>query len=469
MISKHWVFLIIDRYNTQLIIILHYFSYSMKFFTLRRSTILLFVCTALAFSNYSIAEPKQTEAQVTEKMLSDKQAENIFKLAMEERDSGKVYDAIEKFEYILSRRPSLNRARLELAVSYHRASQYEGALREFQKVLDDPETPEKVRLAILVYIGQLTSDEVKPQTEHSFSYYTRVGALYNSNINFAPLRGTDTIPDDQDTASPGLDTFLSASHRYKDNRPFNTAGAATNFEWQSQVSWTGNNYTRNSDFSLNVLSASTGPAFISTGRWNGAINLQLDQTYFGRSTLGTFISLNPLLTFDLGDYRGISLEMSYTDNNFVRPEDEGRDGYSVLAGAAYSTLLGDASNGLEAGFRLTNQTADDDQFGYESAEIYFGGFVTFAKTSNAYLNLNFEQYNYNAADTLACGSIGCIGEIRDEIESRYILGYNYNFSSGFLQGWLLDTHISYTRNNSNIDFYKYERKTFAINLAHYFI
>jgi len=420
--------------------------------------------TALLFAALFLNPAFAEESKASETM-TDEHAQKIFDAAMEERDSGKVYDAIEKFEYILSRRPSLNRARLELAVSYHRASQYENALREFQTVLDNPETPEKVRLAILAYLGQLTSDEVKPRTEHSFSYYTKAGVMYNSNINFAPLRGTDTIPDGQDTDSPGLDTFFSASHRYKDNEPFNTAGAATNFEWQSQLSWTGNNYTRTSDYNLNILSASTGPAFISTGRWNGAISLQLDQTYFGDSTLGTFVSLNPLITFDLGKYRGLTFELSYTDNDFKRPEDEGRDGNTVLGGAAYSTLFGDANNGLEIGFRLTDHTADDDQFGFTSEEIYLGGFMSFAQTSNVYLNLNFEQYEYDAADQLASTP----ATIRDEIESRYILGYNYDFSSGYLQGWTLNTYISYIRNNSNIDYYNYDRKLFAINLARYFI
>lgn len=435
----------------------------MNYFTQKISASLIFVLlTSLLFALPASAEEATTG--VTETM-SDENAQKIFDLAMEERNSGKVYDAIEKFEYILSRRPSLNRARLELAVSYHRANQFDQALREFQTVLDDPATPEKVRLAILAYLGQLTSDELKPQTESSFSYYTKVGALYNSNINFAPLRGTDTIPDGEDTASPGLDTFLSASHRYKDNKPFNVAGAATNFEWQSQISWTGNNYTRNSDFSLNIISASTGPAFISTGRWNGAISLQVDQTYFGGSTLGTFISLNPLISFDMGNYQAILLELSYTDNNFARPEDAGRDGNSILAGAAYSTLLGGVDNGVEAGFRLTNQSADDDQFGYTSSEIYFGGFMSFAETSNLYFNLNFEDYQYDAEDQLASTP----PTTRNEIESRYVLGYNYNFGSGFLQGWLLDAHVSYTRNNSNIDFYNYERKIIAINLARYFI
>ena len=79
------------------------------------------------FLTLSGLTPVLAEEALDEEM-TDKHADTIFDSAMKERDSGKIYDAIEKFEYILSRRPSLNRARLELAVSYHRASQYEDAM-----------------------------------------------------------------------------------------------------------------------------------------------------------------------------------------------------------------------------------------------------------------------------------------------------------------------------------------------------
>ncbi len=424
--------------------------------TLTTSLFTRIITICLALSVFSPALADET--------MTDDHAQILFYLAMEERDSGKVYDAIEKFEYILSRRPSLNRARLELAVSYHRASLYDDAMREFQTVLNDPETPEKVRLAIFAYIGQLTSDDLKPSSEHSFSFYTKVGLLYNSNINFAPLAGSIdyNIPDGTDTESPGLDTFLSASHRYKTKKPFNTVGAVTNFEWQSQLSWTGNNYTRDNDFSLNILSISTGPAFISTGRWRGAINVQLDHSFFGKETLGTFISLNPLLTFDLGNYRGITLEASHTNYNFARSEDQDRNGHSLLGGVAYSTLFGGTDNGLEIGFRVTDHIARDNQFGFESTEIYFGGFAAYGSNNSFYLNLNFEQFDFNAADAVS-------GIIRDEIESNYVLGYNRDFTNGFLNGWTLNTYISFTKNNSNVDAFSYEREVFAINLARHFI
>ena len=320
--DKRCIILVIDRYNTELVIVLHP-NFAAMDTVIKRSCLSLLITSGLLLGTpaWSQTEKETGELPASKPLpsvdqLDDEQAQAIVDAAMAERDSGEVFSAIEKFEYILNRRPSLNRARLELAVSYHRASQYDKALREFQAVLDNPDTPEKVRLAILAYLGQLTSDELKPKTEHSFSYYTKVGALYNSNINYAPLDGYDRlignkeiiIPDNQDQDSTGLETFLSASHRYRDNTPLDFGGVATLFEWQSQVSWTGNNYARTSDFNINTLSASTGPALFATGRWRGALNFQIDQTWFGTSTLGTFLSVNPLLTFELGNYRGLTLE-----------------------------------------------------------------------------------------------------------------------------------------------------------------
>ena len=396
--------------------------------------------------------------------MSDAEIQQLFETAMQERDAGEVFSAIQKFEYILSRRPSLNRARLELAVSYHRATRYDDAIKEFQSVLDNPETPESVRLSILAYLGQLRSDAEKPDAQHQFSYYTRVGALYNTNINFAPLRGSPIyqIPDGQDTASPGLDTFLSASHRYTRKKPVDTAGTAATFEWQSQASWTGNNYTKNSDFNLNIFSLSTGPALVSSGHWRGSVSLQLDQTYFGSNALGTFVSINPLLTLDLGNYQGVTVEASYTNNNFAQSFDNPRDGDTVLFGLAYSSLLSNAANGFEIGIRSIQQSADDPQFGFDSTELYGGGFYSLSSSTSVSLKLHFQQYDFDAADTLT-------GAIRDELETRFTLGYNYDFPTGMLKDWTFNAYVSRTKNNSNIDVFSYERTIVGINLARFFL
>lgn len=395
--------------------------------------------------------------------LSDSEAQRLFAQAMEQRDSGEVFSAIKTFEYILTRRPSLNRARLELAVSYHRASRYQDAVRELQAVLDNPETPEKVRLAVLAYLGQLSQDEKKPDASHEFSAYIKAGGLYNTNINFAPLRGSPAyqIPDGQDTASPGIETFVSGSHRYRRKKPLDIAGLASELQWQSQASWTGNNYTRTGKYNLNILSLSTGPALIAAGHWRTSFNLQVDQTWFGPKTLGTFLSLNPLFTVELGNYRSMTFELSWTNNDYSQPADDGRKGHSLLFGGAFTTLLGGVDSGLEAGFRLIDQPAKDAQYGYNSGEIYAGGFTSAGAHANVYLNLHLQKFNFDGADAVT-------GSVRHELESRVQLGYNNDISEGALKDWTLNLYTAFTKNNSNVDAFSYERWLVGLNLARYF-
>ncbi len=415
------------------------------------------------FISISAYADNNSSATTTSTTMNDEQIQKLFESAMTERNNGEIFSSIQTFEYLLSRRPSLNRARLELAVSYYRASRYKDALHELQTVLNDPKTPEKVKLSILAYLGQIRRDQQKPASRNQFSYYARAGVLYNDNINLAPFRDIPNIANNIEITSPGIDTFFSASHRYTRKKPVNAAGSAASFQWQSQASWTGDNFTRNSDYNLNVLSLSTGPALVVAGHWSGSATIQVDQIYFGKTTLGTYTSLNPLLTFELGNYRSITLEASYTDNNFTQSADNGRDGHTALGGIAYTTLLGGVDNGLETGFRLSDRKATDNQFGYNSYELYLGGFIATGKKSNIRLNIHLQQYNYAAPDTIS-GS----NRVRDELEGRYTLGYNRDFSAGIMKNWTMNIHGEYTQNNSNITAFSYKTTTVGINFAKYF-
>ena len=324
-----------------------------------------------------------------------------FEQALDDRESGKVYDAIKVFENILATDPYLNRARLELAVAYHEASLYEKAIEQFQIVLDDPETPESVRLAILAYIGQLYSDELEPEGSHYFSQYVKAGLIYNSNINVVPGVGTVIVNGRQfflpseKISSFGTDIVLSASHRYRRKKPFNVDGARTSFEWQSQASLSSNLYTETSDFNLNIISADTGPAFISAGRWLGAIPFRIDYVNLGQSSLATAFSVNPYIRFDLGRYRSILIESTFLTRSYAETSNEPQDGSLVMAGAAYTTLLQSLNTGIEAGFRLSNRSAEDDQFAYDSFTLYFSGYTSVTELSSIYLKANYMKFDYD--------------------------------------------------------------------------
>ena len=395
-----------------------------------------------------------------------------FEEAMNDRESGKIYDAIKIFENILATNPYLNRARLELAVAYHEASLYEKAIEQFQIVLDDPETPESVRLAILAYIGQLYSDELEPEGTHYYSQYARAGLIYNSNINVVPgvgniiVNGREFFLPSEEISSFGTDIVLSASHRYRRKKPFNVDGARTSFEWQSQASLSSNLYTETSDFNLNILSADTGPAFISAGRWHGAIPLRIDYVNLGNSSLATALSVNPYISFDLGNYRSILVESTLLTRSYADTINEPQDGNLLMIGAGYTTLLQSLNTGIEAGFRLRDRSAEDDQFGYDGFTFYFSGYTSVTELSTVYLKANYRNFDYKAPDTVIDDTNTTL--IRNDDEITASVGYNLDIKDGFLAKWALNAELAYTENDSNIDAYDYDRLLVALNLSRYF-
>ena len=445
-----------EMYNTQLMYMLQPISRA-RFLKVSIRLLFAISCGTFVFS---------ATAAVDEELIQQQ-----FEEAMDDRESGKVFDAIQMFENILSTNPYLNRARLELAVAYHEASRYQDAIDQFQIVLDDPETPESVRLSILAYMAQLKADQAKPEGEHVVSYYAKAGLIYNTNVNVVPgvgtiiVNGKNFFLPSEEISSVGTDIVLSASHRYRRKKPLDVAGARTSFEWQSQASISSNLYTETSDFNLNIISADTGPAFISPGRWLGAIPLRVDQVYLGSSALATAFSMNPYLTFDLGNYRSILLESTLLSRSYADSINEPQDGTFAMVGLAYTTLFTSLNTGTEIGVRYRDRDAEDDQFGFDGFTLYASGYTTLNELSNIYAKANYRTFEYKAPDTIVDSTNTTL--IREDDELTVSVGYNRDFKDGFLEKWTFNTELAYTDNTSNIDAYKYDRWLFSANFSRY--
>ena len=434
-------------------------AFSLRVFLPRRLLGILMIISCLTSSSHVMAE----EVDPVQIQVED---------AIDEREAGKIYDAIKMFENILSTHPYLNRARLELALAYHEASLYQQSMEQFQIVLDDPETPESVRLAILAYIEQAAQDALRPAGSHHFSQYVKAGLIYNSNINVVPgvgtviVNGREFFLPSEEIGSAGSDIVLSASHRYRRKRPVNIGGAKTSFEWQSQASVSSNLYTETSDFDLNIFSADTGPAFISPGRWLGAAPLRIDYVNLGHSSLASAYSVNPYISFDLGDYRSILIESTLLKRDYADAVNEAQNGNLLMAGVAYTSLLQKLNTGIEAGFRYRKRSADDEQFAYDGVTLYFSGYTAITDLSAVYLKANTRTFKYRAPDTIIDDTNTSL--IRQDDELTASIGYNHDLKSGNLINWALNTEIAYTNNTSNIDAYDYDRLLLSLNLSRYF-
>ncbi|MFY9477482.1 MAG: hypothetical protein WAQ08_07440 [Aquabacterium sp.] len=114
-------------------------------------------------------------------------ADEQYRQALYQRETGEPYTAIETLESLLSANPTLNRARMELAVAYYRTLNFARAKAESQRVLDDPQTPENVKLSVLSFLKQLELEEKAAfEKPHKFEPNVALGLLYDSNVNAGP-------------------------------------------------------------------------------------------------------------------------------------------------------------------------------------------------------------------------------------------------------------------------------------------
>jgi tetratricopeptide (TPR) repeat protein len=211
--------------------------------------------------------------------------DKLFKEGMYQREQGNLYTAIEAFQTVLSNQPSLNRVRLELAVAYYRTLNFAEAKAQAQTVLNDPKTPENVRLGVLAFLAQLKKDEEAFLAQRNvWQPSISAGLLYDSNVNAGPTSGVIdtaigplTLTDASRSVSDWA-TVLQAglSHRYQSPDPIKIGEKAARFVWQSQLNFYTRNYFSKDDFNLDVLSAATGPAWLVANNWRANINAQAD-------------------------------------------------------------------------------------------------------------------------------------------------------------------------------------------------
>ena len=240
--------------------------------------------------------------------------EALFEEAMQYREDGELFRSIEIFETILNNQPDLNRARLELAVSYHLTRRYEEAKAELTKVLNNADTPEAVKLSITAYLAQLSGDIKDSANRSKSSIYLSAGLFTDSNINLGPdNRFTDNLVDasSKEKSSAGTQFLLSFSNRSRASKPLNIGGGAIDFEWLTQGTAYNKSYTgdsEDSDFNLSVLSLSTGPALVKAQSWRTALNFKFDKVFFGNSPYAFYSGINPLFTYSFSKELEVTFE-----------------------------------------------------------------------------------------------------------------------------------------------------------------
>lgn len=388
--------------------------------------------------------------------------EQLFQEAMQLRDTGYVYPAIDLFQSILDQQPGLQRARLELAVAYHRARRFQEARDQLTRVYNDSGTPEAVKLAITAYLAQLGSDEKATRIGSSTSTYVSAGLFTDSNVNLGPspeLANASVSEID----GTGMTVMASLSHLSRAAQPLQIRERPVDFEWRTQASAYAKMYSgAENDYNVHVLSFYTGPALVDNGNWRAVLNFRMEKMYFDADPYSFNLGVNPAVTWTLGNNLDLSLDLLTTVRDFSSQANRGLDGTANDYTLSVTKFFSDLSVGVEAGVKYHDNGADAAYLHAQGGEVFVAGQAPAWKGARVYLQLSSRNYDYLAADPATSDPS------RDETERQAIVGVSHSVASGALKSWTLNTQITYTENDANVAIFEYDRTLFEINMRSYF-
>jgi hypothetical protein len=387
-----------------------------------------------------------------------------YRQALYQRETGEPYTAIETLESLLSANPTLNRARMELAVAYYRTLNFARAKAESQRVLDDPQTPENVKLSVLSFLKQLELEEKAAfEKPHKFEPNVALGLLYDSNVNAGPDNalispGLLLTPGSLKTSDWGVVGQAGLTHTWLSPSPVRLGQSTARFGWVNQASLYYKGYHNEHDYDLGVVTLATGPTLIVGNAWRGNINLQVDHLTFGGDTLGVYTSLSPSASVRVGLNGEITGDVQWVHRDFKRSIDTGRDSNYRSVGLAYGHLFNRGQLAVQAGGRWFDESADADRFSNDGYEYFVGARLRAWNGGDLFARAAWRRARYDGVEPL-------FNAARRETEHRVELGASHTFQAGWLEKWQLSGTVTNVHNEANLSLYGYDRDTVQITLG----
>lgn len=408
-----------------------------------------------------------------------------FQQALEDREAGRLASSIEAFQTILSNQPMLHRARLEMAVAYYDDYNYREAVKQAEKVLEDPNTPANVRVTILAFLAQVKKDEeAKAVVEEKWAMPFWFGYIYDTNVNSGPdplIAGEFRFSEEAEEESDG-GSIVSAGlyHTLQTGTEFRMQQNDVSLLWQSGLRAYQRNYFNDHKYDIDVYTFRTGPTLLSRGNWRANLNFQGDWIRWGEDDLAFYSYIMPTFTLHVSDALETTLNgmASYRDyhNNSDDPMRDEQSGVYLEAELSAGYTFGKDKLALSGGAKYFNENSSDDQYANDGITVYAGlnyrlirkinlfGMVTWRAKKHEARNQAFDgQHDYNG-DGLT--NAADLAPIRDEDRFRYTAGLNATLQEmGWLTDWKVELKGVYTENESNNDAYNYDRVQTYINLS----
>ena len=405
-------------------------------------------------------------AQVAYAAEDDATETNLFKEGVYQREQGNLFTSIEALQTVLSNAPTLNRARLELAVAYYRTLNFEKAKQEAQVVLDDPKTPENVRISVLAFLAQVKKDEEAYFSKRNvWEPSIAIGLIHDSNANYGPSSdilpgGLTLAPGARSTSDQAYELTAGILHRYQSPTPVKIGEKAARFVWQSQASLYRKQYFSLHDYNFDDLSLSTGPGWYVPQFWRANVSAQVDYLRFGDTELGVFTGVSPSFTWEMNNGE-VTLDGLFQNRKYSRDVDAGRDSNYSSVGVSVGKLFKAGKYAVQAGVHVFNESADRSYYSNNGTDIFLAGNMVAWNNGSVYGRITERDSRYDGVDPSALVK-------RDERQFRYEVGFNHDYKQGVLNHWRLNGSYGATTNTSNAANYDYNRNVTSLNMSRTF-
>ncbi len=397
--------------------------------------------------------------------------ESSFEEGMAALKDDRLETAIRHFKNILNIDPSLDRAQLELALTYYRTLRYEEAEKQAQKVLDNPLTPPDVRVTVLAFLAQVKRDSKVFGQKNRFTPFLFGGIMHDSNVNVGPVdqniriggEGAILTPQSLKQSDNAYVLNTGINHLYQSGKRVQVGERTGMLVWQSGANVYSRQYYDASDFDLVVASLNTGPAVLMLRNWRASLNFQSEYLTLGDKALGWFHSVKPSMTWQQTNSE-LTWDAVYTRRFYHQDIDKGREGDYFDTGVSGGLYFDKRRAVASGGARAIAFFADDDEFGYTGFQLNAGISTDTYRNGSAYARQRYAYYSYDGQDPT-------FSKDRNDREYVTTLGlvHEYNEPEDLLKGWSANLFWERSENDSNVgQLYSYKRYQTMLSLSRSF-
>ena len=430
------------------------------------STIAYSNCLFAFASNPAAAQSDQDVADVTEKLNAgepdaaysalkvwedNRAGEPDYDLALglAALESGRHGEAIIAFQRILAQQPDNARVQAEIARAYAAAGDIDTARAEFATVRGDPSIPDPVRNRIDGLVRTLDQQIAGGASE--IAGYLDVEGGYDSNINTATDAISITLP---------LFAFLgpatlNGAAREQDAGFYQIQGGLTGSTPLSrQTRLFGSvlgNWRDNIDTRFVDQASAVGTIGVAHSLANGdviSLSGQGQRFWLGHRGYRTSVGGDIRYTRRLSDNRALSISGQYFRLNYDGNPLQDAERFSGSITYADDKIYGGIGGGKEE-----TRRAGADQLSYAFVNAQLGGEFDLGDRAAIIAGASIEHRDYDAADPLFLKG-------RRDTQYDASLGIRYKFTDALSAR----PRVTYTRNDSNIGLYDYDRWTVSVGV-----